>query len=416
MGIQRTLFVLIVIGSVLVAAPQAHAGTSLADYLRDVRGANPEIRAARQTAEGISAQARASWALDDPIVGVTYYKVPVTGGLSNAMEQMWTVSQTIPFPTTWVLKGSMNRWMAESAQAQSRAAEERVLEMARMAYGDYLMAVEKVEILVHHQTVVRQMSDVARSRYESNQTSQVDYLRAQMELTKMENELWQARREKTAALTALNTLRNRPAGTPIDRVPFESLTATSVGSVEAWQSKARANRPELAGVRAMREQKIAEQKMQVSDYFPDLMVSATRRTAMGTGAVDHDFMFSVNVPLWFFMKENFQAARAGYDAESAGQMVRMMENQTVQEVESAHAAVQSKERTLAVTRSILNVQARQAWRVALRDYEGGMGNFLMVLDTEKEYRNIELEAVMAWADWLKSYAALLRVSGEGRKF
>mgnify|MGYP001579403536 CR=1 FL=1 len=95
MRFPKILVAPILIFSMGVSAVMA-APAPLAEYLSDVYRHNPEIAAAQKAAEAAGAQAKSSWALDDPVVGATYYKVPVTGGLGNAMDQMWTVSQTIP--------------------------------------------------------------------------------------------------------------------------------------------------------------------------------------------------------------------------------------------------------------------------------------------------------------------------------
>ena len=93
-----------------------------------------------------------------------------------------------------------------------------VLTRLKLAYFQLAASQRIISVLAKNQQVVDQIEQGAEARYRVGEGMQQDVLRAQLERTKLLNELSMQRRESAQAQVVLKALLNRPADSP-DLVP-----------------------------------------------------------------------------------------------------------------------------------------------------------------------------------------------------
>ena len=111
------LLLQLAITSILLSKPswsQPNLETiSLKEVLSEVAGKNPEILVSKKMWEAKKANVPASWALDDPMVGIMYEDIPNNFAFSQSAYKKYYVQQNIPFPSKLFLqrKAAVNEFL-----------------------------------------------------------------------------------------------------------------------------------------------------------------------------------------------------------------------------------------------------------------------------------------------------------------
>src|SRR5262249_26275574 len=118
-----------------------------------------------------------------------------------------------------------------------------VLTRLKLAYFQLASSQQTISILQRNQETAEQIEQAAEARYRVSGGTQEDVLRAQLQRTKLLNELSMQQRESAQAQVALKALLNRPPQSP-DLVA-EPLSARHVPSSQTLVAGLRENNPDL---------------------------------------------------------------------------------------------------------------------------------------------------------------------------
>jgi len=211
--------------------------------LVELRAQNQSLRAARTRLDAAREKLPQAAAWDDPRVGVDFERT--NRRLDSYHDAEWSISQTLP------LTGKIPR-RKQAVAAEISAAEALVrqteldLEMrARiLCYG--LADVEtQLAINTRNQSLLHQILEITRAKYESGRLRQADVLMAETELTKLSETRVDLLRAYGEAQTALNALLNRAPATPLGHATLPDF-APREASLESAVAHALAHRPQLA--------------------------------------------------------------------------------------------------------------------------------------------------------------------------
>ncbi len=145
------------------------------------RHRNPAIGAARsrvQAAQKVPAQASA---YEDPMVTWEAWNSPGNFRIDEAENNIFRLSQKIPFPGKLRLKGEMASKDAEKTEAELKAEEIDTVTQVKKAYYALWLVYRNLEVYRRDQELVTQFARVAEQKYAVGQVSQPDVLRAQVE-------------------------------------------------------------------------------------------------------------------------------------------------------------------------------------------------------------------------------------------
>lgn len=197
---------------------------SLRQVLEIVQRDNPEILAARKRWQAAQKRIAQAATPDKPRLDIERMYAPAGQSvISGAQEKNLAVTQEIPFPTTLYLQRSRAGKEAEIAEQSYRAKIRDVAARARGAYAMLFLSYKSLEIFEENIEIMRRFSKVAESKYAAGHSTQLDALKAQVELTKMLNMSVELEQEKQINQAMLNALLNRDAegvlGAPADPDP-----------------------------------------------------------------------------------------------------------------------------------------------------------------------------------------------------
>jgi len=298
---------------------------------------------------------------------------------------------------------------AQAAAAGYRAEDALWEQRARAAglFYDLYQTDRSLEVALDTRDLIRQLVRIAGAMYRVGAGRQPDLLRAQVEVSRMTEEIvrMQAMREGQAA--QLNALLDRAA---TDSVPKPELPPMPTGLPPADSLISLAlQRPQLhAGEREVAAAAAAEQRAR-REIWPDLEVGVVYgQRGMPEGGTDRmvSLMLGFSIPVW-------AGSRQGQMRQEAGAMRRMaeaelsgMQAETRARVIELAAMVRRSERLARLYRDTVLPQATATVRSALAAYRVGEIDFMTVLDDQMAANRYRTELITVDAEGGRAVAEL----------
>ena len=366
--------------------------------------ANPEIAAAEHAWKAAEEVPRQASSLEDPRVSYEAYNIRNSFAFDQAPENIYSVTQAVPFPTKLLLRGRSAR---KAAEAEKQRLEEKRLEIAarvKAAYADLFEAEREIDLYRRTEEVARRLAGTAEAKYATGEVPQEDLLKAQVALSTIQRDLNSFEEARSAALARLNALLDRPQERTARTV--ESLPVTPLArGVEELEREAAEKRPRVRAAALEVGRADVERKLARTRYLPDFEVTARRFVNRGEDN-GYGAMFMVNVP-WVWLQKHRAGNREAVERRlEAASRLRAEKNDTAMGVRELYAGTTRAFRNAELLRTTLLPQSRLAFESTLATYEVGEGEFLNVLDSFQTLLFLEAQRVEEVASYHRRLAAL----------
>lgn len=408
------LAVLLTAGPAVASAqtpPAASSATiTLPQALELAERDNAEVLAARKRWEAARKEAVQAATLDKPRLDLERMYAPSGRGVINgAAEKNVAVTQEVPFPTTLYFRRDRAAKDALIAEQGYRAKLREIRAKTAAAYADLFLSYMSAEIFNENVEILRRFAKVAESRYAAGRASQLDALKAHVELTKMLNLTLEVERERQVAEAALDSLLNRDAQAPFP-APADPQPATLTAKLADLEAAAVAQRPELRQAFLGAERARTSLALARSEFLPDFMLQYRWRKDSMRGN-SNDAVLGLSLPLWFW-KPAAMAAQARAEKEAADADLQAARVATSAEVKAAFIRAQTAGRLAEVYRTSLLPQAREALSVAEAGYQTDAASFLDLLDAQRSLLDSRLEYYRYASENQRQLAELERAVGQ----
>lgn len=382
---------------------------SLEEVLEDAHARNAEIEAARgrtEAAEAMPAQARA-W--DDPTLSWEAWNVPDSFRLDHADNNIFRLSQKIPFPGKRSLAGEVASSDARRIAHEVESTELLVRAAVKSAYYALWEAHARVGVLERDHELVARLTHSVEGKYGTGEASQSEVLRLQVELTHTATQLETERLAIAQARASLAELVSRPSA-ELRGVPMPPPKPSLSTPLDELVTQALAHRPELLGeadavVRDTRAVELAKKSR-----LPDFEVSFGRfvndDAPDGFGA-----LASVTLPLFNGGKYDAAIAEATARLAATRSDKRRLEDRVRREVEQAYLTAKTALLQHELFAGTHIPQAEQALRVTEGAYETSAAQFSELIDTLRGVQSVHLEHVAAQGRFERAYAELEQAVG-----
>jgi outer membrane protein TolC len=376
--------VLMITGMLMPAQSRAADGVvTLKDLEQEALLNNPEIHMADKKAESADEKKSLAAAMPDPMLGYMVQNVgaPVTWSVGKEDMSMQGVvfTQEVPFPGKLSTMGHAAGKMAEREQENAREVRLRVLAELRNAYYEYYLAYRSTEIITRTKDLMKNVQQIAESRYGTGQGTQQDVLRAQLEVMMLLDRLAEEERKQETQAAMINSLVGRNPLANLGR-PAELPGISLEKSAEELAAMAEAHSPLLQGKQRMVEQSAFEVSSRKKDFLPDMVLSGGWFTRGDkTDVWQASVMFKV--PLYFWNKStgvkaanaDLHSSQYDYDAAKLAVLARVRE---------LYATVRTSEHHLILYNTGIIPQAGEAFQSATSNYRVGKTDFMSLLDSE----------------------------------
>jgi outer membrane protein, heavy metal efflux system len=384
-----------------IAATVLDSPLELPALIEEALAQNPALHAARKQWEATREQIEQATVLPDPTFGVQLWNFPQNGNLATSpgrtQNTIYTLAQRFPFPGKLPLKGEVAGRTAAISEQTLRLQERELIGRVKHTYVELFFTHKDLEIHHEHVDLLKQLFDTAKSRFRAGQGSQVDVLKAQVELSNLYQRLPVLDQQRRVAAAKLNTLLNRdPRGS--FGIPHEPPATMPSQSLEDLERLALSSRPELKAAELAIEKSRHAQAYAERQYYPDFEVGVQRfqnfQAVDGFGAIA-----TVNIPFSFWTKRKYDAGvrEAKASAAAARAEHHNWQNVTRFQITELAAKMQAQQQVADLYRTTILPQAEQHFEAARAAYRTGRTGFLDVLEAERavlEFRRAYYRALV----------------------
>lgn len=413
----------------LIGLSSAEAAVlGLNDAVQSALKESPDLRQLEEQHLSAQSKARLALAPTEPTLSFTNNDLTSRYSLGTSASNVIQFTQPIGFPGRAFLNRSMLVDQADSVSYQARAMKLQVSVNVKTAYYNLQLARKNIQLNSDTKLAYERILSIAKRRYESGASGQVDYLNAQVALLSNANDLEDLQTAERQALAALNTLLKRPVNAEIEVEPIHMTYHPRVNLQDAVDTML-ANRNEIKSAKAQEEAANKAYRLAWMSLLPDFQVtigttyyrdySASPYSGdtdrFGTnGAPTHTYSAGLQftVPLWFIFNEREAIVGAGHDRAAAEGNLDVVFNQSKTTLETAVDTLNSTEAKIENFEKHILPMTEQSLNLALIDYSSGKVDFPTLAGTAASLRQARLTYATAIVTYLTNYATYGQLIGE----
>jgi cobalt-zinc-cadmium efflux system outer membrane protein len=380
--------------------------TSLRELIQEAEQKNPQIAAsfhAWQASRNVPKQVSA---LPETQLSVQQFSVgsprPFAGYSNSDFAYIgFGASQDIPYPGKRQLRASVADHEADSMEAQTDSVRRTVVGSLKVVYFRLGYIQQTLGVLQRSDQLLNQVQEASEARYRVGLGNQQDVLKAQLQHTKILQEIAHHHEEEGLLEAQIKQILRRPQESP--DIVTETLTVrTLTYSAAELSQKAREQNPDVHSKQASIRQQETKVELAHKNFGPDFNVSYTYEHTADKFRDYYMATFGIRLPNRGRQKaelaeaqENQERARQELDAES---------QRVLSEVQQQYVRAKTSEERLKIYSDGLVPQSAATFQSALsayqsnrQDFESLLSGFLDVLNLDLEYRNelVEHESALA---------------------
>lgn len=417
---------------VVVEAPESTIQPRPVDVLtREALQRNPGIQSAMADARAKLQRIPQVTSLPDPVIRAIVRPEPIQTAAGD-MYFTLGVSQTFPLLTKLERAGNIAAAETRVALEQLDAKRVQLISDVERAYWQVYRLDRFLEITRENRRVLDDLEGVVQTQYQVGKVPQQDLLRVQTELAKLRDDENRFELRRTAAVAALNQLRDRPPTLAVSSTKPVDAPAVAV-DVEELVALASDHNPTLAGLQERIRQNREQIELANLGYWPDVTLGFDWNYVEGrapfippvnpmtgmrppinrkseAGDDNWAIMLQMNIPIW---SQRVEAAKreARQRLYATQGELHDTENMIAFRIFEAWSRVEAQQDTLRVLKSELIPQSQQTYEVTLTAYQAGETDFVTLIDNWRRWLDFELMRHRETVDLETAFADLQREVG-----
>jgi cobalt-zinc-cadmium efflux system outer membrane protein len=286
-------------------------------------------------------------------------------------------------------------------EAQTDSVRRMVVGNLKIVYFKLAYIQQTVGVLEKSDQLLNQVEQATEARYRVGQGNQQDVLKAQLQHTKILQEIAHHHQEEGLLEAQIKQLLGRPQDSP--DIVAESLTARSISlSAPALFEKASEHNPDVRSKQASIEQHETQVELAHKNFRPDFNVQYMYQHTNGDTRDYYMATFGIRLPNRG--RQKAELAEAEQNQERARRELDSESQRVLSEVQQQYVRARMSEERLKIYSEGLVPQSEATFRSALsayqsnrQDFESLLSSFLDVLNLDLEYRNelVEHESALA---------------------
>ena len=397
---------------VAMARASAHA-TAIADLITEAERSNPEIAAAYHGWQAATHVPRQAAAFPETQLSVQQFSVgsprPFAGFSNSDFAYIGVgASQDLPYPGKRALRGRVAELEAGSMREDAEAVRRRVIEALKLAYVQLAYFQQTLGIIEQSDQTLSQIEQIAESHYRVGQGNQQDVLKAQLQHTRILQEIAHHHQLEGQLQAQLKQILNRPQAAP--DIVAEPLTPTFLLQTDAQLlQRVEEQNPKVGARKQSVQRQQAAVELAHKDFRPDFMASYMYQHTASQFRDYYMATFALRLPNRGRQREAL--AEAEEKRERAKEELQAERQRVLAEIEQQYVLVRASEERLNIYKGGLVPQADATFQAGMaayqtnrQDFQTLLGNFLDVLNLQLDYRR-------EMAEHESALARLERVTG-----
>ncbi|WP_337865513.1 TolC family protein [Ignavibacterium sp.] len=381
----------------------------LQDLINEALRVSPEIKMLNAKIIAVESKVEQNSNLPDPMYSIGIMSLPVSSFAFN--EEMMTgkvigLSQEFPFPGKLSTIRNSREKDVEIVKLELAEKQNEIQKQITQLYYDLINIRKELELTEKSKKLLEDILEVVRSMYSSAQSSQQNIFRLELELSKMNDMIFELKGEENEIVSRINSFLLRDLNTPILTEYINDINFFSF-TVDELISKADESRPYLKSLLLSEQREKINQSIAEYDYYPMFKISgqyAFREKLKGVEMPPSDLisvMLDVSLPLNYGGK-----VTAMVDETKAMQEMYMQQyDASLQMLRSEFGMITSKLNSLKQRIELLQqgslTQASSNYQSALTAYQVGEIDFMNVIEAQTELLNIEKDLSRFRTKYLK---------------
>jgi len=396
--------------------PMQHSvsgATPLASLIDEARANNPRIQSAVHAYKAATYKPKQEGALPDTQVMVQHLSVgsprPFAGYTNSDFAYIGVGgSQEFPYPGKRKARAEVAAREAESLQAQTDSAGREVIGRLKAVYFQLAFVQQAISLLQHHDGILAEMEQVVESQYRVGKGDQQEVLKAQLQHTRILQEIAMNKREQGQLEAQLKQLLGRPQDSPdivAEQFRERALPYSSSQLLRMVQEQSPAIRSQQAMLRQAESQVALAQKEFRPDFNLQYMYQNTDRKFRDY----YMLTFGINLPNRGRRRAELaesQEKRARASAELQSEIQRQMA-----ELQEQFVVAQTSSEQLKIYSEGLIPQAAATFRSAMAAYQANRQGFQSLLSSFLDALDLDLQYQRELAEHESALAQIEALTG-----
>jgi outer membrane protein TolC len=391
------------------AAPSLSVDDAVAAALES----NPEIRTAVRRLSLAQMKTATARSLEDPMLMMRDWDTPLRRPWDlNQAQLMVSLQQTFPSRQKRDQHARLAEDDAGVAANDLETLRQEVSVEVRKLCIDLMRNADEVRLQARQSSLLKEALAAALAEYTTGKAPQADVLRAQMVLTRLNEQIIELEEERDNARAQLNALMGRPPDEAIE-IAGSYASPAALPSIEDLKRTAIEHRPELAALRTQIAKSRDEGKLTRLAMKPDFTVGLGYML-MPTGSLARNaYMGEVSMNLPWLNRERHEGEAKQADAATDVSQAKLDARATTVflEIRQAQIEVLAAEKRVKLYRDTLLPQAEASFKASTAAYQNNRAEFMSLIDAQNLLLNIQTATYKASADTDEGMAKLERAIG-----
>jgi outer membrane protein TolC len=393
--------------------PPAGSPATLEELIREVEQRNPDIAAAQLGFQAATHVAGQVSAFPDTQVMVQHFAVgsprPFAGYSNSEFAYIGLgASQEIPYPGKRGLRAQVANQEAEARRFQADSSRRSVVDQLKGIYFRLAYLQETLGVLERNDEVLRDVQKITESRYSVGQGNQQEVLKAQLQHTKILQEITMHHREVGQMQAQLKHLLNRVQDSP--NIQTVSLTLRSIPyTASQLMELVKQQNPDIKAQQQMVKQSESQVELSRKEFRPDFNVQYMWQHTNGDTRDYYMATFGINLPNRGRRKAELAQAEA--NREQAKRMLEGEQQRRLAEVQDQFVVAETSAEQLKIYKEGLIPQSEATLRSAQAAYQSGKQDFETLLNSFLDVLGLQIEYQRELADHETALARLEALTG-----
>ena len=330
----------------------------------------------------------------------------------NQAQMMFSVQQTFLSKEKRDVRSKVAGDDVEAAASDLESIRQEVAAEVRKACAGLMRSADERKLLDRQNALLKEALSVTLVQYTTGKVPQADVLRAQMALTRLDEQLIELDEERDSVRAGLNSLLGRRPEEELE-IAGDYAAPGALPSIEELERLAIEHRPELAGLRTQ----IAKSKDQGQAtrlaMKPDFTAALGYMLMPAGSASRNAYMAEVTVNLPWLNRDRHNGESKQADAATAVTQAELEARTSAVflEVRQAQIATLAAEKRVKVYRDTMLPQAEAAFKASTAAYRNNRAEFLTLIDSQNLLLDIQTAYYKASAAADTGVAELERAIG-----
>lgn len=404
--VKKFLVAIILINSFIVPAV-ANETLKLNDLINIAIKNNPEIQELSNKLNADRLKIPQEKTLDDPMFGIGFMDVPLNVpafGDTSMKGASISISQKITYPEKLSVKGIMAEINAGMDEQMLSEKINEIKKRAKIAYFELFFVNKSIEITLKNKELLKDFTKIAESRYIVGTALQQDIIKANIELSKLGQNLIELNQQKQSLKFEINNLLFRLPSTEIGE-PEEIKLSNFKYDLKELEQVALNKSPMLKNTKYQIDMADHQNHLARLDYIPDFEFSLnykfwSDRADLVSG------MVSINLPVWYKEKQNNKVKETEFSMIASEHGKKSIFNNILSNIARLSSEIKKDNQLYDLLTNGIIPQTEQALKSSIISYQSGKSDFLSLRDSQITLLNYQMDTVKNLVEHEKAIAEL----------